>query len=125
MSAFPTSLRWLPVNFRVQFKVLMLALPALHGLAPKYLLDLLQAYQTTRPLRSSQTLLLKISKSRLKSKGDCAFCAASPHLWDSLPLDIRCSAILGIFKSRLRAHSLALMVELALDFTLFYCCLVF
>ena len=33
-------LHWLPINFRIQFKVLLLTFKCLHGLAPQYLSDL-------------------------------------------------------------------------------------
>ncbi len=82
------SLHWLPVHFRVQFKVLLYVFKALHGLAPEYISDMIQVYTTTRPLRSSQKFLLKVPKSRLKSKGDRAFSVAAPRLWNDLPLEI-------------------------------------
>ena len=34
-------LHWLPVNARIQFKILLITFKAIHGLAPKYLCDLL------------------------------------------------------------------------------------
>ncbi len=44
------SLHWLPVSFRVDFKILMLTYKALHGLAPQYLSELLIPYTPTRDL---------------------------------------------------------------------------
>ncbi len=41
----------------------MFVLKALHGLAPEYILYLLQVYQTTNPLRSFQTLYIRIRMS--------------------------------------------------------------
>ncbi len=38
------SLHWLPVRFRIDFKILMLTYKALHGLAPHYLSQLLSVY---------------------------------------------------------------------------------
>ena len=34
-------LHWLPVKFRIHFKLLLLTFKALHGMAPKYMVDLL------------------------------------------------------------------------------------
>ena len=54
------SLRWLPVRFRINFKVLLPVFRCLNGLGPSYLLDLLLPYQPSRTLRSSSTGLLTI-----------------------------------------------------------------
>ncbi len=45
------SLHWLPVTFRIYFKVLLLAYKSLNGLGPKYI-DMLTEYKPNRPLRS-------------------------------------------------------------------------
>lgn len=50
------SLYWLPVSFRVDFKILMLTYKSLHGLALPYLSELLIPYTPVRELRSSKTL---------------------------------------------------------------------
>ena len=34
-------LQWLPVKFRIHFKLLLLSFKALYGIAPKYIVDLL------------------------------------------------------------------------------------
>ena len=45
-----SSLHWLPVRFRVDFKVLVITYRALNGQAPKYLTDL--CHEPSRTLRS-------------------------------------------------------------------------
>ena len=40
-------------------------------------------------------------KTKYKLKGDCAFAAAAPKLWNVLPLHIRQAASLPVFKSLL------------------------
>ncbi len=51
-------------------------------------------------------------KSRLKCRGDRAFCVAAPRLWNALPLSIRQASSLSIFKSRLKAlYSLKCMAD--------------
>ena len=47
------NLHWLPVEFRITFKVLLLVYKALHGLAPSYISDLLNFKTYSRSLRSS------------------------------------------------------------------------
>ncbi len=46
------SLHWLPVTFRIDFKVLLLVYKSLNGLGPKYIADMLTEYKPNRPLRS-------------------------------------------------------------------------
>ena len=38
------SLQWLPVRFRIHFKILLLVYKTLNGLAPEYLSDMLLVY---------------------------------------------------------------------------------
>ncbi|OCT74968.1 hypothetical protein XELAEV_18033956mg [Xenopus laevis] len=74
-------------------------LVALHWLlAPEYILELLTDHNDDRLLRSSSQGLLKIPRTRLKGKGDCAFAAYAPRLWNNLPLDIRQASSVDIFK---------------------------
>ncbi len=46
------SLHWLPITFRIDFKVLLLVYESLNGLGPKYIADMLTEYKPIRPLRS-------------------------------------------------------------------------
>ncbi len=45
------SLHWLPVTFRIDFKVRLLIYKSLNGLGPKYIADMLTEYEPNRPLR--------------------------------------------------------------------------
>ena len=83
------SLHWLPVSFRIQFKVLLFVYKVLHGLAPAYICDLLAHSSTSRSLRSDSQLRLKVPRSNLVTKGDRAFAVAGPNLWNKLPLNIK------------------------------------
>ena len=98
------SLHWLPVRFRVDFKILLFAFKCLNGLAPTYLSDLLEPYVPSRTLRSSDQLLLAVPKARLKLRGNRAFAVAAPKLWNDLPLHVRQAPTLLAFKSRLKTH---------------------
>lgn len=98
------ALHWLPVTFRIDFKILLLTFKALNGLAPQYLTDLLDPHIPVRRLRSSGAALLDVPTSRLVTKGDRAFAVRAPTLWNSLPLDIRVANSIGIFKTKLKTH---------------------
>src|SRR4029434_7724654 len=63
------SLHWLPVSFRIDFKVLLLVYKSLHSHAPEYITDMLSRYTPSRSLRSSGTELLTVPKARTKRHG--------------------------------------------------------
>ena len=96
------SLHWLPVAFRIHFKVLVLTFRALHGQAPVYLTDLLKPYVPSRTLRSSDQGLLVIPRTKLVTKGDRAFGSIAPRLWNALPRSLRDAASVDIFKNQLK-----------------------
>uniref|UniRef100_A0A8C1LY92 Reverse transcriptase domain-containing protein n=1 Tax=Cyprinus carpio TaxID=7962 RepID=A0A8C1LY92_CYPCA len=98
------SLHWLPVRFRIDFKILLLVFKSLNNTAPKYLSDLLQPYAPSRALRSAGQLLLVSPNARLKSRGDRAFAVAAPKLWNNLPLYIRQAPSLAVFKFHLKTY---------------------
>ncbi|CAH3187123.1 unnamed protein product, partial [Porites lobata] len=76
-------LHWLPVNERIQFKILLLTFKSLNGLAPVYIDEMIQRYVLNRKLRSSSAFLLKQNKWNLKSYGFRTFTVAAPFLWNS------------------------------------------
>ena len=98
------SLHWLPVRFRIDFKILLITFKARRGLAPSYITDMLTPYEPARSLRSSGGALLAVPKSRLKSKGDRAFSIRAPRLWNDLPEEIRLAESVTSFKSLLKTH---------------------
>ena len=97
-------LHWLPVSFRVGYKIILLTFRALRGLAPVYLSQLLTVYSPTRTLRSHSQLLLHQPKSRLKTYGDRAFSYAAPRLWNVLLRDLRGVNCLDDFKINLKTY---------------------
>lgn len=82
-------LHWLPVEFRVHFKILVLTFKALQGQAPAYIIEPLQPYVPRRSLRSCDQGLLVIQHTKLKTKGDRAFATVAARLWNSLPRNLR------------------------------------
>uniref|UniRef100_A0A3Q2WLT1 Reverse transcriptase domain-containing protein n=1 Tax=Haplochromis burtoni TaxID=8153 RepID=A0A3Q2WLT1_HAPBU len=63
-------LHWLPVKYRIQFKILLFTFKITNNTAPSYLKELLNPYAPARALRSFSQLLLVQPRSRLKSRGD-------------------------------------------------------
>ncbi len=56
------SIHWLPVTFRIDFKVLLLVCKSLNGLGPKCIADMLTEYKPNRPLRSLGSSQLEIPR---------------------------------------------------------------
>ena len=100
-------LHWLPIQKRVEFKVLLITFKVINGLAPTYLSDLLASYEPTRCLRSGQQHLLRVPSTRLKTFGDRAFSYFAPHLWNKLPMHLRTITSLEIFKHELKSYLFA------------------
>ncbi len=97
------NLHWLPVKYRIIFKILLLTYKCIHGTAPLYLQELIKRYTPSRNLRSSSKSLLTVSSSSTQY-GQRAFSVSSSELWNSLPLHIKNSETLNKFKSSLKTH---------------------
>jgi hypothetical protein len=96
-------LHWLPVKFRIKFKICLLVYKCLNGCGPEYLRDLLTFPSRPRTLRSSSdNLLLQVPRMRTETFGKRAFKYAGPDLWNKLPYDIRNCDTLTVFKKRLK-----------------------
>ena len=102
------SLHWLPVHVRSDFKVLLMIYKIVNGYSPSYLSDLLKSYTPTRTLHSQNTELLSVPRVKKKSAGERAFSYRAPFLWNNLPIDIRQSDSVEVFKSKLKTHLFAL-----------------
>ncbi|KAL9972361.1 hypothetical protein ACROYT_G018646 [Oculina patagonica] len=97
-------LHWLPVQFRIIFKLLLIVYKALNDKTPSYVSSMLSFRKFSRSLRSSGQELLTEPMAKLKTYGDRAFSTAAPRLWNNLPLSIRKSASEDIFKKNLKTY---------------------
>jgi hypothetical protein len=97
-------LHWLPVKFRIDYKILLLCYKAQKGLAPTYLADMLTPYKAQRTLRSADKNLLVEPKTRLKTYGDRAFSVYGPKIWNQLPGYIHGLNTLDSFKRGLKTY---------------------
>ena len=97
------SLHWLPIEYRIKFKVNLLTFKALHGLAPNYISQLLTQYKPSRSLRSSSQGLLIEPRTKYMT-GDRAFSVSAPKLWNVLPIFVRMSNSLSSFKTALKTY---------------------
>ena len=104
-------LHWLPVKARIEFKICLLTYKTLKYGEPKYLRDCLvpnveatTANVTTR-YASDPHRLFEIGVNRMMGKR--TFQYAAPKLFNRLPLDIKDSQNVLVFKKKLKTHLFA------------------
>ena len=84
------TLHWLPLEFRIHFKIIIVTFKAIHRQAPRSCAIGIML-QTPRTLTK-------------KTLGDRAFLAAAPKLWNGLPSQIRNEPNFHSFKGLLKTH---------------------
>ena len=84
-------LHWLPIRYRIQFKIMTVVYKAVHTTAPEYICDMIESKQSKYSLRSVNGINLREQRSHLKTCGDRAFSVCAPKLWNSLPSEVRTS----------------------------------
>ena len=82
-------LHWLPEEYRIIFKILLITFKILNGIAPNYLKDSLEPYVPRRTLRSMSKLRLVEPSYKLSTYNFRAFSVCAPRLWNDIPLEIR------------------------------------
>ena len=98
-------LHWLPVQFRIKFKILLFVYKSLNGLAPGYVLNMLQHKPVSSyALRSDKKHLLMEPKSKTATYGDRNFRNVAPRLWNLLPLKIKMAPSVNSFKTHLKTY---------------------
>jgi hypothetical protein len=97
-------LHWLPIKYRIDYKVLLLTYKVINNLAPCYLKDLVTICTPTRQLRSTDQRNLCTRTFRLASYGGRTFAAKSPQLWNSLPQYLKHAESITIFKRQLKTY---------------------
>ena len=80
MSRALMGLHWLPVDKRIEYKLLLYTYKALHGLAPAYLCELVVPYAPRRVLRSAESNLLTVPPGKPGKYVSRSFVVASADL---------------------------------------------
>ena len=100
---------WLPIIYRILYKIALLTFKVLKGMAPSYLSDLLVVQTKSHySLRRNSQLLLKPLSTKSKTFGDRAFSEAAPKVWNILPEDIKNCEKLEQFKKSLKTFLFSL-----------------
>ena len=96
-------LHWLPVNYRIKFKLSTLTYRALAIHQPPYLASLLYFSNVPRQLRSSTSQQLSIPRTKL-NLGKRAFSVAAPIIWNELPTTLKLCESLASFRKNLKTY---------------------
>ena len=104
ISSVLRNLHWLPIQSRINFKVLLFAYQCFHQFGPSYLVELLTQYKPERTLRSSKKSLFCVPQTMTRSSGDRSFSYAAPVLWNNLPEHVRNIDTYERFKTSLKTH---------------------
>ena len=96
----------LPIQERIQLKVLTLTYKCLENKTPKYLTDLITVKRPRREnlWSDSNGKCLEIPYIRRQTFASRSFSYAAPALWNSLPSSIYQAPSLDKFKSLLKTH---------------------
>ena len=97
-------LHWLPIQYRIIFKILLLVYKSRNGTLPSYLAQKLHYRSHTRSLRSASNELLMQPGSYTKTYGDRGFAVHAPREWNLLPYEIRKSSTISSFKRSLKTY---------------------
>ena len=103
LNTSPGKLHWLPISQRIKYKVACMRFSGINGFGPAYLSELLHVHTPSRTLRSSSdNRILKIQQYKRKTHGFRTFSCFGPHIWKSLPQDLRHCSTLSSFKAKLK-----------------------
>ena len=97
------SLHWLPIHFRIGFKVRLLTFKTLQLELPSYLHTLLPKAIPSRSLRSNKGLRLTVPRVKTVT-GSRAFSHCAPVLWNGLPEKLRSLQSVPSFRRHLKTY---------------------
>ena len=94
---------WLPVRFRILFKINLLTHKTLREKQLVYLHSMLATSLPSRSLRSNNDNSLSVPRV-MTNTGTKAFHSCAPYLWSNLPLSVRSAILVATFKKHLKTH---------------------
>ena len=96
------SLHWLPVEVRINFKIVLITYKILNGQSAGYLEPLIKEYHPPRALRSSSRSVLCTPAVKSKTYGGRAFSILAPQLWNAIPGYVKNAESVVSFKTKLK-----------------------
>ena len=106
ISPYLKQLHFLPVRYRILYKLGLLVFKCLNNVAPQYLVKLISVRDPNNHslrLDDDYFIINKPPAPNLK-RTEAAFCLSGPSAWNSLPFNIRCQSSLDKFKTMLKTH---------------------
>ena len=97
------SLHWLPVKYRVHFKISLLTYKALHEEQPIFLRSLIAISLPSCSLRSNTGITLSIPRIKTNT-GARAFSSRAPSLQNNLPLTVCSATSVATFRRCLKRY---------------------
>ena len=112
ISALMQNCHFLPVKARIEYKIYLLVFKCLNNLAPSYLDELLHPKSTLSSLRIfHDKFLLEQPKLYKNNQKNRCFSQSAPDIWNKLPLLIRQTNSLSLFKKNLKTHLFSKFLE--------------
>jgi len=98
-------LHWLPVRYRIEYKLALITFKALTRQEPQYLAELIRMYEAPRQLRPCGANILQCSPATLNFSRN-AFCHIGPAVWNKVSETVTSDITVSIatFKSRLKTR---------------------
>lgn len=110
-------LHWLPIKARIEFKACLMTYKILKSEKPQYLYDLLKprTLNTDVVLRSvgDPYILFEPRAINGRAFGERSFSFCAPRLYNRLPIEIKKSSSVDVFKSKLKTHLFAKCYNIA------------
>ena len=99
-------LHWLPIQWRITYKIALLTFKCINKAAPRYLQELITIRNPAQDNMHSNTegSMLEIPKIKHKTFAARSFKYAAPTTWNSLQDQIRTCNNLANFRSLLKTH---------------------
>ena len=97
-------LHWLPVKYRIDYKILLLVYKCVTGVAPSYPASLIPPYIPGRSGLRSASSNQRAKQITKKKYGDRAFSNSGSHLWNNINLDLKNSPSIEVFKKDLKTY---------------------
>jgi len=105
LSYYTTSLHWLCIPQRIEYKIAMLTYEALYESAPRYLSPLVPVADLpgSLALHFAGINRLSVPSVRLSTVGSRVFPVAGPRIWNALPQEMS-AKLLSLFRQRLKSY---------------------
>ena len=106
LSPYLKKLHFLPIRYRIKYKIALLVFKCLNNIAPRYLSDLITLRDpNNHSLRLDNDFYVLKSPPHPNLKRNAgAFNIIAPHIWNNLPYQIRCFSDFNGFKKMLKTH---------------------